>query len=198
MSKTGDTQKGLRSADSIISSLLFPPRSRKQHLTDAGPRTAQDDQRGLDQELLVTASHQQFSSSQQIVNMPSPSVLSEVQEHLASCVTKSSSPGKTFTDLKGKDAEAQMPKIISDVAEPQDGPLLLTDVGVIDVEIRKPLPNVFVDIWQANATGYYTLHPVPRPHLVNKEPQISGKRSRLLSAFPRTIDEETWLRGAWQ
>ncbi|KAH6909974.1 Intradiol ring-cleavage dioxygenase [Coprinopsis sp. MPI-PUGE-AT-0042] len=87
--------------------------------------------------------------------------------------------------------------IRQNIAELQDGLLLLLDIGVIDVETCKPLPNVLVDIWQANATGYYAGHPVPRPHLVNEEPQIGGKRSGLLSAFPRTIDEETWLRGAW-
>jgi len=33
--------------------------------------------------------------------------------------------------------------------------LKLLDIGVIDVETCKPLPNVLVDIWQANATGHY-------------------------------------------
>jgi protocatechuate 3,4-dioxygenase beta subunit len=31
----------------------------------------------------------------------------------------------------------------------------LLDIGVIDVNTCKPLPSVLVDIWQANATGYY-------------------------------------------
>jgi protocatechuate 3,4-dioxygenase beta subunit len=31
----------------------------------------------------------------------------------------------------------------------------LLDIGVIDVNTCKPLPNVLVDIWQANATGQY-------------------------------------------
>ena len=31
----------------------------------------------------------------------------------------------------------------------------LLDIGVIDVETCKPLPNVLVDIWQANSTGFY-------------------------------------------
>ncbi|TFK19602.1 aromatic compound dioxygenase [Coprinopsis marcescibilis] len=83
------------------------------------------------------------------------------------------------------------------IAELQDGLLLLLDIGVIDVETCKPLPNVLVDVWQANATGSYSGHPVPHPHLVNEGPQIGGKRSGLLSAYPRTVHEETWLRGAW-
>lgn len=40
-------------------------------------------------------------------------------------------------------------------------------------------------------------HPVPAPHLVNEKPQVGGKRHGMLSAFPRTIEEETFLRGAW-
>ncbi|GLB40970.1 putative aromatic compound dioxygenase [Lyophyllum shimeji] len=83
------------------------------------------------------------------------------------------------------------------IAELQPGLLLLLDIGVIDVETCKPLPNVLVDIWQANATGFYAGHPVPHPHLVGEKPQVGGKRSGLLSAFPRTIEEETFLRGAW-
>jgi len=31
----------------------------------------------------------------------------------------------------------------------------LLDIGVINVETCEPLPNVLVDIWQANATGHY-------------------------------------------
>ncbi|KAH8823111.1 Intradiol ring-cleavage dioxygenase [Flagelloscypha sp. PMI_526] len=87
--------------------------------------------------------------------------------------------------------------IRQNIAELQDGLLLLLDIGVIDVETCKPLPNVLVDIWQANATGHYAGHPLPAPHLMNEEPQRGGKRSGLLSAFPRTVQHETWLRGAW-
>lgn len=83
------------------------------------------------------------------------------------------------------------------IAELQDGLLLLLDIGVIDVETCQPLPNVLVDIWQANSTGFYAGHPVPRLDLVNQKPQVGGKRAGLLSAFPRTVDEETFLRGAW-
>ena len=71
------------------------------------------------------------------------------------------------------------------------------DIGVIDVETCRPLPNVLVDIWHANATGHYAGHPVPRAGLENEQPQVGGKRAGLLSAFPRTNFEETWLRGAW-
>ncbi|KAJ7182786.1 Intradiol ring-cleavage dioxygenase [Mycena crocata] len=87
--------------------------------------------------------------------------------------------------------------IRQNIAELQDGLLLLLDIGVIDVETCKPVPNVLVDIWLANATGHYAGHPDPAPHLVNEQPQVGGKRSGLLSAFPRTKDQETFLRGAW-
>lgn len=87
--------------------------------------------------------------------------------------------------------------IRQNIAELQDGLLLLLDVGVIDVETCQPLPNVLVDVWQANATGSYAGHPVPHPHLVNEQPATEGRRRGLLSAFPRTVHEETWLRGAW-
>jgi len=83
------------------------------------------------------------------------------------------------------------------VAEYQDGLLLLLDIGVIDVETCKPLPNVLVDIWQANATGWYAGHPVPYEHLKDENPAQSGHRKGLLTAYPRTLPRETWLRGAW-
>ncbi|KAJ8490030.1 hypothetical protein ONZ45_g13351 [Pleurotus djamor] len=87
--------------------------------------------------------------------------------------------------------------IRQNIAEYQNGLLLLLDIGVIDVETCRPLPNVLVDIWQANATGQYAGHPWPYPHLKDETPQVGGKRGGLLSAFPRTAHEETWLRGAW-
>ncbi len=61
----------------------------------------------------------------------------------------------------------------------------------------KPLPNVLVDIWQANATGHYAGHPVPKQGLENELPLTEGKRRGLRSAYPRTKPEETFLRGAW-
>ncbi|THU83110.1 aromatic compound dioxygenase [Dendrothele bispora CBS 962.96] len=87
--------------------------------------------------------------------------------------------------------------IRTNIAEYQIGLLTYLDIGVIDVNTCKPLPNVLVDIWQANATGHYAGHPDPLPELRDEKPQVGGKRSGLLSAFPRTKFEETWLRGAW-
>jgi len=87
--------------------------------------------------------------------------------------------------------------IRQNIAELQDGLLLLLDIGVIDVETCQPLPNVLVDIWQANSTGFYAGHPLPRPDLVDEKPQVGGKRAGLKTAYPRTVHEETFLRGAW-
>jgi hypothetical protein len=40
-------------------------------------------------------------------------------------------------------------------------------------------------------------HPLPHPHLKDEKPAESGKRKGMLTAFPRTDPQETWLRGAW-
>jgi protocatechuate 3,4-dioxygenase beta subunit len=84
----------------------------------------------------------------------------------------------------------------SNMAEWQLGLLFLMNVGVIDVETCEPVPNVLVDLWHANATGFYAGHPTPRPDLVNEPVPTSGARKGLLSMYPRTVDDETWLRGA--
>ncbi|KIM74252.1 hypothetical protein PILCRDRAFT_92696 [Piloderma croceum F 1598] len=87
--------------------------------------------------------------------------------------------------------------IRQNIAELQSGLLLLLDIGVIDIETCKPLPNVLIDIWHANATGYYAGHPHPAPHLVDEKPATEGRRKGLRTGYPRTVDEEKWLRGAW-
>jgi protocatechuate 3,4-dioxygenase beta subunit len=43
-----------------------------------------------------------------------------------------------------------------DVRDNQTGILLELDIGVIDTSTCQPLPNVLVEIWHANATGYYS------------------------------------------
>ena len=72
-----------------------------------------------------------------------------------------------------------------------------------------------VDIWQANATGYYAGccfvffrvcsshssfilgHPAPHPKYVDVKPDTEGPRKGLLPPYPRTVHKENWLRGAW-
>ncbi|KAM0752806.1 aromatic compound dioxygenase [Meredithblackwellia eburnea MCA 4105] len=83
------------------------------------------------------------------------------------------------------------------MAELQLGLPFLMDIGVIDVKTCKPLENVLVDIWHANTTGHYAGHPDQAPELKWEGPAQSGKRKGLLSKYPRTEPEETWLRAAW-
>ncbi|MBW0543722.1 hypothetical protein O181_083437 [Austropuccinia psidii MF-1] len=71
------------------------------------------------------------------------------------------------------------------------------DIGVIDVESCKPVRGALVDLWHANATGFYAGHPSPSPELINEKPQVGGRRSGLLTAYPRTNFDEQWCRGAW-
>ena len=75
--------------------------------------------------------------------------------------------------------------------------LQLLDIGVIDVNTCEPLPNVLVDIWQANATGHYAGHPVPNIGLEKEPPAAEGRRKGLRSPYPLTRPGETFLRGAW-
>ncbi|CEH15402.1 gpi anchored dioxygenase [Ceraceosorus bombacis] len=86
--------------------------------------------------------------------------------------------------------------IRNSMAEWQLGLPFVMNVGVIDVETCKPVPNVLVDLWHANATGFYAGHN-PKPKEVVAQPATSGIRQGLLPAFKRTDDTATWLRGAW-
>ncbi|CAO1625181.1 unnamed protein product [Parajaminaea phylloscopi] len=88
--------------------------------------------------------------------------------------------------------------IRSNMAENELGLLFLMNVGVIDVETCEPLPDVLVDLWHCNSTGYYAGHPWPKKGLENEKPASSGRRKGLMSAYPRdsNYDHETWLRGA--
>ncbi|KAH9445909.1 hypothetical protein MJO29_012185 [Puccinia striiformis f. sp. tritici] len=87
--------------------------------------------------------------------------------------------------------------IRQDIAEWQDGLPLALDIGVIDVETCKPVRGVLVDIWHANATGFYGGHPNPAKGFENEKPQVGGVRGGLLTGYPRDNYDEQWLRGAW-
>ncbi|KDR66562.1 hypothetical protein GALMADRAFT_130773 [Galerina marginata CBS 339.88] len=87
--------------------------------------------------------------------------------------------------------------IRQNIAEFQNGLLLLLDIGLIDVVTCKPLPNVLVDLWHANATGQYPGHIWPEP---GQEPIISEKprqRAGVVSTASPSKQMETSLRGAW-
>ncbi|KAK4057717.1 hypothetical protein OIO90_001365 [Microbotryomycetes sp. JL221] len=87
--------------------------------------------------------------------------------------------------------------IRQNMAENEIGVPFLMDIGIINVKTCEPMTGVLVDIWHANATGHYSGHPDPKPELFWEGPAAYGPRKGLLSAFPRTIDHETWLRAAW-
>ncbi|EGG10482.1 uncharacterized protein MELLADRAFT_70973 [Melampsora larici-populina 98AG31] len=87
--------------------------------------------------------------------------------------------------------------IRQNLAEWQEGLLFMIDIGVIDVETCEPIPNALVDIWHANATGFYSGHPVRSPEFMDELPQVGGKRAGLLTAYPLTREDETFLRAAW-
>ena len=69
------------------------------------------------------------------------------------------------------------------------------DIGVIDVNTCKPLPNVLVDIWQANATGHYAGHPGPGAE--DYPPIAEGHSKGFPKIYPRSRPDDTFLRGAW-
>ncbi|EFP84436.1 hypothetical protein PGTUg99_013215 [Puccinia graminis f. sp. tritici] len=87
--------------------------------------------------------------------------------------------------------------IRQDLAEWQEGLPLSLDIGVIDVETCRPVEGALVDIWHANATGFYAGHPSPAEGDENEKPQVGGARAGLLPAYPRKLFDEQWLRGAW-
>jgi protocatechuate 3,4-dioxygenase beta subunit len=79
--------------------------------------------------------------------------------------------------------------IRKDIREKQRGITLVLDIGVLDIRTCKPLPNAYVDIWHANATGFYsgftttTLPPPP----------ANGTNATIPS--PPMSDKLTFLRG---
>ncbi|KAL9934492.1 hypothetical protein V8E36_006948 [Tilletia maclaganii] len=83
------------------------------------------------------------------------------------------------------------------MAEYQLGLPFIMNIGVIDVETCRPVSGALVDVWTANATGYYSGHPNPQPHLKDEKPASTGPRRGLLSAYPRTNEVENWLRAAY-
>ncbi|POW22093.1 hypothetical protein PSHT_01694, partial [Puccinia striiformis] len=66
-----------------------------------------------------------------------------------------------------------------------------------DRDQRPWISEVLVDIWHANATGFYGGHPNPAKGFENEKPQVGGVRGGLLTGYPRDNYDEQWLRGAW-
>ncbi|KAL8293576.1 hypothetical protein RQP46_000277 [Phenoliferia psychrophenolica] len=87
--------------------------------------------------------------------------------------------------------------IRQNMAEYQLGLPWYMDVGVIDVKTCQPVKDILVDVWHANSTGHYAGHPDQEEKLKWEGPQHEGPRKGLLSKYPRTQPEETFLRAAW-
>ncbi|GAA5863529.1 hypothetical protein JCM8547_007276 [Rhodosporidiobolus lusitaniae] len=87
--------------------------------------------------------------------------------------------------------------IRQNMAEDQLGLPFYIDIGVIDVNTCEPMEGVLVDIWHANATGHYAGHPEQEEVLKWEGPAHEGPRKGLLSKYPRTKPDETFLRAAW-
>ncbi|TIA87641.1 hypothetical protein E3P99_03043 [Wallemia hederae] len=47
-------------------------------------------------------------------------------------------------------------QVRNNITEDQQGKPLVLDIGIMDVNTCEPLPNAYIDVWHANATGYYS------------------------------------------
>ena len=65
----------------------------------------------------------------------------------------------------------------------------MLDIGVMDIRTCKPLPNAYVDVWQANATGYYGGFTT-----VELGPLLGNITNGPLPSLPMS-DKYTFLRG---
>ncbi|KAG5637239.1 hypothetical protein H0H81_005284 [Sphagnurus paluster] len=62
----------------------------------------------------------------------------------------------------------------TDLTETQAGVKLVLDIGVVDIVTCTPLPNAFVELWAANATGEYGGYPAGNPTHVHTETFLRG------------------------
>ncbi|TIB80950.1 aromatic compound dioxygenase [Wallemia mellicola] len=47
-------------------------------------------------------------------------------------------------------------QVRNDITEDQQGKPLVLDIGILDVNTCEPLEGAYIDVWHANATGYYS------------------------------------------
>jgi protocatechuate 3,4-dioxygenase beta subunit len=97
-----------------------------------------------------------------------------------------------------------------DLIEGQSGIKLVLDVGVLDTTTCKPLENVLIELWSANATGVYSGYgsldgppgrgpsgppPDSPPH--RGPPEGPGRDRDGPRHSPPLVRNETFLRGGW-
>ena len=66
-----------------------------------------------------------------------------------------------------------------------------------DVETCRPFPTSSSTSGTRMPRDIYAGHPTPFPGLEDEKPQVGGRFGRLLTTYPRSNYEETFLRGAW-
>ncbi|KAH8115609.1 Intradiol ring-cleavage dioxygenase [Phellopilus nigrolimitatus] len=98
--------------------------------------------------------------------------------------------------------------IRQDLIEDQKGVKLRLDIGVINTATCEPVPDAFVELWSANATGFYgafetKLGPGPGGD-PDRRPPGGGDRPRPPPGGPRgghggppMSSRNTWLRGGY-
>jgi len=96
-----------------------------------------------------------------------------------------------------------------DLIENQSGIKLILDIGVLDTTTCKPLENVLIELWSANATGVYSSYgsldgppgrgpPGPPPGSPHRGPPEGPGRDRGgPRKSPPLLRNETFLRGGW-
>lgn len=65
-------------------------------------------------------------------------------------------------------------RIRTDLRETQPGVSLVLDIGLINSRTCKPYPNAFIELWAANATGFYGGYPTGQPTHVKTESFLRG------------------------
>ncbi|KAL1748150.1 Intradiol ring-cleavage dioxygenase, partial [Schizophyllum fasciatum] len=61
-----------------------------------------------------------------------------------------------------------------DQREDQGGIPLIIDIGILDINTCEPVPNSFVEIWAANATGFYSSYPAELSGAPSGGPSAGG------------------------
>ncbi|KAE8380974.1 Intradiol ring-cleavage dioxygenase [Aspergillus bertholletiae] len=95
-----------------------------------------------------------------------------------------------------------------DMTEDQPGVPLWLDIGVLDMETCEPLPNILLDLWHCNATGYYSsftgISPnipfpssLPGPPPGPPGPPVPGKQDVPDWEWDIHTDDTTFSRGMW-
>jgi protocatechuate 3,4-dioxygenase beta subunit len=93
-----------------------------------------------------------------------------------------------------------------DLTEDLRGVKLILDIGVLDTTTCKPLENILIELWSANATGVYSSYgslggkpgpPPPGSPPPREPPKGPGRGGDGPRHSPPMTRNETFLRGGW-